>query len=293
MNPRRIGILVVAIVVAAVAAIGLLSYVRNVEDSALDDGTSAKVWVVKQPIRKGTSASQAIAQQMIVQEEFPSKYRPANAIEDPDVELVGLVAVFDLPANEIIKVGNFVSPNVINTGITDRLEEKGQVTVSLSVDQVRGASHQIQPGDYVNILMDRPFEATETASADSPEEGSTAGPTGIYPRSVRYVYQKAEILSVDKDLTPDISEAAEGEDGAPVQQEARDDGLITLSVPPEADQLILSVGQENIYLSLVPRNYVPEPIPPFDTGNQTFPGEDGQRLTPYGPDDEAATEEEE
>ncbi len=287
MNPRRIGILVVAIVVAAVAAIGLLNYVRNVEDSALDDGSAAKVWVVQGPISKGTSASQALAQGLIVEESFPAKYAPDNAIGDPNVELIGLVAVFDLPPNEILKEGTFVSPKVINTGITDRLEERELVTVTVNADKVRGVAHQVEPGDYVNILMNRPFADQETASADNPDaEASTAGPGGIYPQAVRYVYQKAEILSVDRDLTPEIGEATGGvDDPAAAPQEARDGGLITLAVPPEAVQQILSVGEENLYLSLVPPSYEPEAIPPFDIGNQVFPAEDPNRLTPYGPDD--------
>ncbi len=295
MNPRRIGILVVAIVVAAVAAIGLLNYVRNVEDSALDDGSAAKVWVVQGPISRGTSASQALAQGLIVEEEFPAKYAPDNAIGDPNTELVGLVAVYDLPPNEILKDGTFVSPNALNTGITDRLEESGLVTVTISADRVRGVAHQIEPGDFVNILMNRPIAEGETPTADSPEaataaDSGTLGPGGIYPQAVRYVYQKSEVLSVDRDLTPEIGEAPEGSEETPeAVQEVRDGGMITLAVPPEAVQQILSVGEENLYLSLVPPTYEPEVIPPFD-GNPVFPAEDPGRLTPYGPDDQAAKE---
>ena len=291
MNPRRIGILVVAIVVAAVAAIGLLNYVRNVEDTAFDDGESAQVWVVKQPVRKGTSASQALAQQMIVQEEFPAKYRPANAIENPDQELVGLVAVFDLPANEIIKEGNFVEPNVINTGITDRLAEKDHVTVTFSVDQVNGVAYQVEPGDFVNILKEN-GGATGNSLGEPAEGADPATSAEGAARNARYIYQKAEVLSIDRDLVPDISESQEGEDLEAGPQEARSGGMITLSVPPEAVQTILNEGKENLYLSLVPRNYVPRPLPPLEPTPQ-LPGEDAERLTPYGPDDPAVITEEE
>jgi hypothetical protein len=49
-------------------------------------------------------------------------------------------------------------------------------------------------------------------------------------------------------------------------------------------QLILGVGMENLYLSLVPKSYEPAPLPPLDYSNNTYPGEDEQRLTPYGPE---------
>jgi hypothetical protein len=63
--------------------------------------------------------------------------------------------------------------------------------------------------------------------------------------------------------------------------------MVTLAVPPEAVATILSVGMENLYLSLVPPDYVPAPVPPVDVNTSTLPGEDPTKLTPYGPDSAA------
>ena len=125
MNSRRTVILIVAVVVGAIAAFGLLNYVRNVEGSVYDNAAPEQIWVVRTPIPKGTPAEQAIDQNLIYQTEIPATFRPSTAIVDPQLELAGLVAVTDLPANAPLVTGNFVSTNVVNTGITDRLEEKG------------------------------------------------------------------------------------------------------------------------------------------------------------------------
>ena len=282
-------ILIVALVVGAVAALGLLNYVRNVEGSVYDNAEPEEVWVVRLPIPKGTTAEQVLDQQMIVKSEIPASFIPATSIVDPNTELAGLVAVADLPVNAPLVTGNFVLPNIVNTGITDRLEEKGMVTMTFSVDQVRGVAYQVEPGDYVNILDVAGLEEEEGSEADDPAAeavplGGELAAYGIdgnatYDQLARYVYQRAEVLAIDRALTPDLGETTE-EGAEPV---ARNGGLITLAVTPEAVQLLLSVDPNDLYLSLVPPTYEPYPLPPLDYSNQILPGEDAERLTPYGP----------
>ncbi len=278
MKSRRTVILIVAVVVGAIASFGLLNYIRNVEGSVYDDAEPQTVWVVQQGIAKGTPAEQAISQGLLTKGEIPASFRPATAIVDPETELAGLVAVTDLPANATVVAGNFVAPTVVNTGITDRLQEKGLTTVTFSVDQVKGAAYLIEPGDFVNVLALIPntAPAAQTTEAGAPVEGA-AGTTWNFV--TRYVYQKAEVLAIDKSLTPDLGESSTDEKtSAPANA-----GMITLAVPPDAVQTILSVGTDNLYLSLVPSDYQPTPIPPLDYGSDTLPGEDGSKLTPYGP----------
>ncbi len=278
MKSRRTVILIVAVVVGAIASFGLLNYIRNVEGSVYDDAEPQTVWVVQQGIAKGTPAQQAISQGLLTKGEIPASFRPATAIVDPETELAGLVAVTDLPANATVVAGNFVAPTVVNTGITDRLQEKGLTTVTFSVDQVKGAAYLIEPGDFVNVLALIPNTAPAaqtTEAGAAPIEGA-AGTTWNFV--TRFVYQKAEVLAIDKALTPDLGETAEEETTAPANA-----GMITLAVPPDAVQTILSVGTDNLYLSLVPSDYAPVPMPPIDYGSDTLPGEDPSKLTPYGP----------
>lgn len=283
MNSRRTVILVVAVVVGAIASFGLLNYIRNVEGSVYDNAEPEMVWVVQRPIAKGTSIDQVLNQGLIGESEIPASFRPATAIVDPETELAGLVAVTDLPANAPLVTGNFVAPSVVNTGITDRLEERGLTTVTFSLDQVKGAAYLLEPGDRVNILSLKALgevavttDGTEI-DADTDSEGGTADAgTRAYDYDARYVYQNVEILAIDKSLTPDLGESTDEDETA-----ARNGGMITLAVPPEAVQLILSVGTENLYLSVVPPSYEPYELPPLDLDDQVLPGEDADELTPY------------
>lgn len=296
MNSRRAIILIVAIAVGALATAALFSYTRNLEDSVYAEQETATVWVVTQPIPKGTSAERAISEGFIAPAEVPVALKPGTSIADPSNELQGLVAVIDLPINHTLVVGNFVAPSVVATGITDRLKESEEpmVTVTFTVDQVGGVAYLLEPGDFVNVLYRYPLEEAEEGDEEEPdilitEEGTDRSNANPYNFDARYVYQRAEILAIDKDLPADLGdEAAEGEAGAAAAAGNR--GLITLLVPPESAQELLSIGIDNLYLSLVPPTYVPEAIAPLDLGQTVLPGEDSQRLTPYGPNPQADVE---
>lgn len=293
MSSRRTVILIVAVALGAFAALGLLNYVKNAETGAGEAGSPIEVWVAQAPIPKGTSVEDALDQNLLGQQLVAQKLRPATAIRDPAAELAGLVAVADLPVSMPIVTGSFVSPSIVNTGITDRLEERGLVTVTISVDQVRGAAYLIEPGDFVNIMLERewstPFfendppldltpQATTELAAELAEHDATRPLiTDLYPVDSRMVYQKAEVLAVGTRLTPDLGQTTVEEN----PEAAQSLGLITLAVPPEAAQVILNVGRDSLYLSLVPDDYEPKAILPLDPTTQVLPGESTGRLTPY------------
>lgn len=295
MSARRTVILIVAVALGALAAVGLLSYVRSAESGAGEAGAPVEVWVAKALVPKGTPVEVALEQGLIGTEQVAQRLRPATAVVDPSTELAGLVAVHDLQPNMAVVTGTFVSSTIVNTGITDRLEETGKVSVTVSVDQTRGAAYLIEPGDFVNVMVERawdtpffendpPINMTDRATAElaaNLADNDSVRPiiTDLFPVDARMVYQKAEVLAVGQALIPDIGEATgvEGEENQAVQIR----GLITLAVPPEAAQIILNVGRDDIYLSLVPDDYEPRPILPIDPTGQVLPGEDGARLTPY------------
>lgn len=286
MNSRRIVILVASILVGGLAAFGLLRYVDGVESDVYAGAEVGTVWVASEPIPKGTPASQAIELGMLVPSELPVQYRPATAISDPALQLDGaLVAIVDLPVNHVLVEGNFVPTSVASTSVTDRLEERGMVTVTLTVDQVAGAAFMIQPGDFVNILTVPALVDTEEEEApasndeDAPAPPSTPSASVLdlaYANQARYLYQRVEVLAVDQSLPADlgVEDEESGSSGNP--------GLITLAVPPEAVQHIVSI-KEQIYLSLVPPSYEPVPLAPLDVSQTLLCGEDIDCLTPYGP----------
>ena len=297
MNSRRTIILVVAIAMAGLAAMGLLIYVRGIEDNVYAGRELVTVWVAEGEIPKGASGSDLEDRGLIVEKQIPTEFAPDLKINVPREEIVGLVAVNNIPANQTIVKGMFAAPAIVQTGVTDRLDERvddeenlrrrDMTTFTFNVGQTNGVAGLLEPGDFVNIMTARPLPAEPGVETD--ENGDPVDPaaaptaeadpelvrTGsVYNTDARYVYQKAEILAIDTRLPATVDSADDTE------VVVTGGGLITLAVPPEVAQILYAIDE--FYLTLVSPDYEPWPLPPLDLNIEDFPGESCSLLTPYG-----------
>jgi pilus assembly protein CpaB len=273
VSSRRSLILVAAVVLGAVAAFALFTYVRGIEDRAHGRAERVQVYKIVQDIPKGTFGDEAFDQGYIDVASIPREFRPGNAITDP-AEIDGLVALSDLAANQVIVANQFVS-QASSLSTFAGLLNNNEVAITISVDEIRGVAGLLVPGDFVNVLVNSRGVATEI---DAEGESQIVDGGGPYTQPARFLYQKVQILAVGQERRLEPGETAtETEVG-----ETAETGLVTFAVPAEAAQRIASVTGEDIYLTLVPRDYQAEPLPPIDE-NETLPGESDQQLTPYGP----------
>ncbi len=272
MSSRRTLILIAAALVGAIAAYALFTYVGGIEDEANDNAERVSVFKIVGDIPKGTFGDEAFAQGLIEEDVIAREFRPATAISDP-VEIDGLVAISDLPANQVVVSNQFVS-QAESLSTFSSLLKNNEVAITVSVDQVRGVAGLLVPGDFVNLLVlvenvDAEAEAVETQAA-------------VFETPARYLYQKVQILAIGQTRRLEPGEtAATNADGTPVTSTTS--GLVTFAVPADAAQQIASVSAAGIYLTLVPRDYQPTAIDPLDP-LAALPGEDPAQLTPYGPE---------
>ena len=279
MSQRRTLILVVAIAIGALASFLVWNYVNNVKDTAFNNAEQVPVYLVKQAVPRGTPGLEA--QAYITKENIPRKFKPGNAITALE-DISGKVAVGDLVPNQVVVSDMFVDasdPSAISTFAEKlrRIRNQDQTAITISVDQVHGVAGLVQPGDYVNILIKPVVPGLDLVTSGS----GTAEAEGGDAVGARYLYQKVEVLAVGKDALPQAGSATTTpEAGAPA--ETVDSGLITLIVPTEAAQYIVSMDPATIYLVLVARDYKVVPLPPLSRVPAT-PGEDSAKVTPYGP----------
>jgi Flp pilus assembly protein CpaB len=271
--------LIAAVVIGAIAAFALYTYVGGIEDSANNNARRVDVYKIVKDIPKGTFGEEAFAQKLIRKDQIPAEFRPATAINDP-TQIEGLVAITNLPANSVVVTDQFATQAESLATFATLLDEN-EVAVTISVDQVRGVAGLLVPGDVVNILiLEEPVDAQGNPIKVPP--GAVQGDV-IYKKRARYLYQKVQILAIGqtKKLEPGQTAAtnADGSVSTPAS------GLITFAVPAEAAQRIVQTSEAaglGVYLTLVPKDYVPKPLPPTPQ-SEKLPGEDGARLTPYGP----------
>lgn len=245
MGTRRTLIIIVAVVFAVAAAFGSYAYLNSVQDRAYEDAELVRVFVVKQVVPKGSSGEQALSAESIKRDQIPREFRPNTALRDL-ASIRGKVAVVDLAPGQVVVDGMFVDPNVAQVTLARRIPP-GRVTVTIAVDNVRGVGGNLFPNDKVNLLV-----------LDSQGQD-------------RVLYQNVEILAIGGQAAPQPGETQAQRDPT--------SGVITFSVPADAASRIVRAARVSggIYLSLVPPDNQPAPIPPITDGNLF-----NVPLTPYG-----------
>jgi Flp pilus assembly protein CpaB len=276
VSSRRTLILIAAVVIGAIAAYSLFTYVGGIEDEANDNAERVKIFKIVQDIPKGTFGDEAFAQGLIEEDVIATEYRPATAISDPSA-IDGLVAISDLPANQVVVSNQFVS-QAESLSTFSSLLKNNEVAISVSIDQVRGVAGLLVPGDFVNMMVTAGGVAITEGAADP----ATAAGAGVYSQPARYLFQKVQILAIGQTRKLEPGETAvTNPDGTPVTSTTS--GMLTFALPATAAQQIASVSAGSFYLTLVPKDYQPTPLPPLDV-NAPLPGETADQLTPYGPD---------
>lgn len=252
MSSRRTLILIGAIVIGGLAAFLTLNYVRGVESENAEKNQLVEVLVATGPIVKGTSADEAIATQLISTDERRRADLPVAAIRR-NAEIAGQVAAVDLSGGEIITSTMFVAETDM-TGSKSTSLDKGNVAITIQVDEAAGVAGLIQPGDSINILAK--VQPPEEAAA----EGGLGGEGGLYQLSSPsvYAFQDVRVLAVGQSLGEPVAEGEEGAEAAPA---GAGSGLITVQLPPDQAAVLAGVRDASLYLTLNRPDYEPVPVP--------------------------------
>jgi hypothetical protein len=190
------------------------------------------------------------------------------------------VAVANLATNQVLVQGLFADPEVVETTFAD-LVQSDQIAISITVPKNRAVGGFIEPGDFVDIItLGEPFQ-TELGDEDAFDAAARQTP---YSRPARFLYRGVRIIGVNGAL---VGDGFSGEDEAPVVESEEEGGMnITLAIPADAAQRVLSVPETNLVLALLPDSW--EPVSQANVVYEDFlsdaplPGELPSQVTPYG-----------
>jgi Flp pilus assembly protein CpaB len=276
VSSRRTAILIGAIAVGILAVVLIWTYVRSIEDNLYAESQPKEVYVAGGAIPRGTDGTAAVGDKSITSGQVPQAYYPATAITSAD-EVQNKVALFDIAPGTILVRGMFVDQATTQISFRERLKNKTHVAISIQVDQVRGVGGFIVPGDEVNVMVMAELLDKAAAEAEVKANGGM-----VVEKSARMLYQKVQVLAVGQTelLSPgEQAQTANGAAAAPAS--GGGSGLLTLNVPARAAQYLASFQDKGFYLTLVPKDYSPEPIGPIDPIVKVLPGEDPNVLCPY------------
>jgi pilus assembly protein CpaB len=161
-----------AVVASAVADLGF----RAAQHHAQNNASLTSVYILKGAVPRNESVAAAYLQGLIASTRLPLQFVPAGAVTNLS-QIRNHEAEYNLPAGQVVVDAMFISPKA-GTSLAAQTVPKGDVAVSVSVDQVHGVAGLIQPGDKVDILVD----------LDSDQES--------------YLYQLVPVLAVGSTLVP-------------------------------------------------------------------------------------------
>ena len=248
---RKSPTVVIAAVLAGLAGAGAYFEVHDAQQQAYKNSTLVTVLTAKGVIPRDESAAQAYAQGLIRQTRMPSQFAPAEALTGLG-SLKKDVAAYNVPAGEVLVKDMFVSPESV-ASVAAQTVPKGDVAISVSVDQVHGVAGLIQPGDKVDILVN--------LSGDKET----------------YLYQAVPVLAVGTTLVS-APGASAAQTGASSSTQAVN--VITFAVPPPAAARIALANSDGggvtggIYLTLEAAGNQPG-NPPTVTGANLLPSGSG------------------
>jgi Flp pilus assembly protein CpaB len=219
-----------AIVLAAVAGIGVYVYASNADKRAQENARFVDALVATSDIAKGTTGQEALQAGLVRKEKVAKGSVPPSIVTDVN-DLVDRVAAGRIDTKQFITSQTFVSAeDGVGGPFAQAIAKQDLVAVSVNVDAERGVANQIAPGDHVDI-------ATSTVD----ENGNAA---------TVYLLQNVKVLAVGA-ATAQQQVAETSTDAA---QPAAQSGLLTFEVSSEDALRVIAAnnGQSKMYLVLLP-----------------------------------------
>ena len=242
---RRTIALVLAVALAALATIALISYIRGLEDKAFQGTETVEVFVAKQDIPAGVSGDTASQQGLILRTTVPAKVRPDGAITSIE-QISGHLAAVQIYKDEIIVQQRFVLPGAAVKGVLPI--PPGKQAVSIAIAGAPAVSGFVQPGDQVSLIV----QTTSNLVPGNRKGGSF----------VHYVMQNLDVIAVGSRIVSTSTTAS----NAQAQQAEQGAGVFTFAVTPaQAEQIIFASLNTTMYFTLLP-----EKSPAAKTAGRTF-----------------------
>ena len=143
-----------AIVLAAVAGIGVYMYASNADSRAQENAEFVDAFVATSDIAKGTTGAEAVQAGLITKEKVARSSVPPSVIASEN-DFVDKVAASRIDTKQFITAQTFVSAGEDGVGgaFAQAIARQDLVAVTVNMDVERGVANAIEPGDHVDIAQ--------------------------------------------------------------------------------------------------------------------------------------------
>lgn len=187
---RRLMIIALAVLLAAVGTSGVIAYVRGANARAIEGMKAVSVLVAQKKVPSGTLAITALRRGLLASEKLPASSVPANALTTIPASLSSLAFSADLQPGQVLLRPMLITPVHVTGGLAI---PAGKLAVTANFCLPEAVAGDVQPGAEVAI-----FDTVETVGG-----GINAGPACTGPHAqqgsgvkTRLVLAKVQVLSV-------------------------------------------------------------------------------------------------
>ena len=196
MNRRMVAAFVAA-ALALGAFVSIFMYVKNANDRALSGVVAKDVYVVVNPITKGTLAENLGTNVQLTQ--VPAKAVPVEAVYDLTA-IQSKAASVDLVAGEVLLTSRFIDPTTATQDAVPVPKGMEEMSVKVPSEQVRGGI--LKAGETIGVVLT--FKVTTPAPANVNLPG--IGSVGVDGDTVtKQIMNKVLVTRVQGGITPDAT----------------------------------------------------------------------------------------
>ena len=276
---KRIAVVAVALVLAAVAGFSVWQYLASVDDAAQDRFELVDVYRAKTDLPAGISGDDVIANNLFEKSSenrdfLPGGDAPVAFASEADLKaaLENQIAIGPIAANEILTSVQWEA--AVDVTASEPLSERiprGRQAITMRIDAETAVGGFVRPGDRVNVLVNIGSSGVEFDAIDvdaTREEVLALVEASAAALETRFVLQGLEVLAVgeqivtgdddtDHVILASQQEGAVDSQGQPLSTITQF-GLVTVAVTAEeAERLAFATLNGETYYTLVPDDFTP------------------------------------
>lgn len=247
---RRLLIIALALVLAAVGTTGVLSYVRGADARAIAGMKAVSVLVAQKRIITGTTAGSAMHSGLLASQTLPASAVPADALSTITGAESGLVLSADLQPGQLLLRPMLVTPAQTTSGLAI---PQGQMALTLSFCLPEAVAGAVQAGSEVAVFDTVGFNTVSPITGQPGCAGAHTQTGGTI--KTRVVLTRATVLSVGVSSggsTGTSTSTTSTATGSSSTSSSGSGTLVTLAVTQaQAEQLIQMTETGLPYLALL------------------------------------------
>jgi len=241
---RRLLIIVLALILAAVGTTGVLSYVRGANARAIAGLKAVSVLVAQKKITSGTTASSALHGGLLASQTLPASSVPADALSAITGDMASLVLSADLQPGQLLLRPMLVTPAQTTSGLAI---PPGMMALTLAFCLPEVVAGAVQAGSQVAVF-DTVGNSSITAQPGC--AGAHAEITGTI--KTRVVLNRVQVLSAGVASSASAASVSTASALGSSSTSGQGSTLVTLAVTQaQAEQLIQMTETGMPYLALL------------------------------------------